>query len=46
MTLTFDTSSQTCYYMDSTVCETVRALGAAIVVPKLLGTYDIQALVD
>lgn len=45
VTLTFDTSSQTCYYMDSTVCETVRALGAAIVVPKLLGTYDIQALV-
>jgi hypothetical protein len=37
VTLTLDTSA-TCYYMDSTVCESIRDLGAFTQLPSILST--------
>ena len=43
VTLSFDSSSETCYYMDSTVCDAVRSLGD-ITRPQI-GSYDLATLV-
>ena len=44
VTINLDTEN-TCYYMDGTVCEMIRLLGASTRVPQLLGEYDVASLV-